>query len=322
MIPEGKPYTIGKSFRAMAEAHARGYRKDILKVYPGEHAHWLPSDEANAGKNFVESMRREIFDGVAKRKQAGKGIDFKRTTTNLLSSQAMCFNLFVPLKKWPNLLVHVLQKLIPGLHQIESLDLEYTPPKEIFHDQIGLSGVDCDVLVRGIKANGEKVVVVIETKYVETEFSICGFRKRKSITPCSADTIVGTDFSNCNYKTKKGYKYWDVSASGDLIKQSFINFEACPFGDGKWQLWTNFCLAFGIAQYFEADEFHSLVVFPSQNLALSRCNEVFDQFRNVITKPDRFHPLRLEDVVGAIKEKASGGIENVWIDQFAEKYLF
>ena len=60
---------------------------------------------------------------------------------------------------------------------INDIEIEYTPSKTIFNDQSGKGGVDCDALLQYWGDSGKRSILVIETKYVETEFSICGFRK-------------------------------------------------------------------------------------------------------------------------------------------------
>ncbi|MBF0548080.1 MAG: hypothetical protein HQM08_26820 [Candidatus Riflebacteria bacterium] len=310
---------MSPSYRDLAEAHACDYRARVLRIGPGEHNHWLTEIDGNLGKNFVESFREDILIGLKDRKRAGKGINWKRTTTNLLSSQAMCFNLFFPLQSRLNLLTHCLKHEIPEVNHVNSLCLEFTPPNEILGDQAGFSGVDCDALIRYNRTDGKTGIVVIETKYVEREFSNCAFRRKKE---CASDTFLSGDLSECHYKSKKNYKYWDVTNEGKLLKQGILEDRPCPFGDGKWQLWTNFCLSYGIKKIENAEDFHFIALFPRGNSKLSNHSEIFDDFRSFISQPERFHTIFLEDLVARIKDLVIPGIEKSWINEFEEKYLF
>ncbi len=93
----------------------------------------------------------------------------------------MCFNVFAPLSTRLELAREVLRPFVPGLAAVKAIAIEHTPPADIFNDQSGLGGVDCDLFIEGTNARGEGLVLVIETKFVEPEFSVwapCGRRAR------------------------------------------------------------------------------------------------------------------------------------------------
>ena len=112
--------------------------------------------------------------------------------------------------------------------------------------QTGRGGVDCDVLVEGQTSRG-KLVQVIETKFVEPEFSICGFRKggraKKGQEVCPDDVAVPEDRNACLYVRKKGYAYWQRTDQHHLLAPDALPPRGCPFGDARWQLWVNLALA-------------------------------------------------------------------------------
>ncbi len=164
MIDEGKAYTPGNSFRARAEAQQRRYRALVLKVEHGDHAHWLRPEDADRGLNFVGNA----FCEAKARDDKGKGVGKERTFSNMLSSQAMCFNIFGNLrskgKEGCDIAAKALARSIPAIRAIEDICLEFTPPKELFKDQSGQAGVDCDVLIRystdtgrGVSGNRDEV---------------------------------------------------------------------------------------------------------------------------------------------------------------------
>lgn len=168
----GPAYTGGSTYRARAEARQRWYRAEVLGVGWDTHGHWLDEAATAGGANFVNASIREA---AVRRRAAGKGVA-ERTFQNMLSSQAMCFNVFAPLAADPALATAVLAPLVPDLYAIRSIALEHTPDPDVFGDQSGRGGVDCDVLVEADLRDGP-AVVVIETKFVEEEFSTCGFRR-------------------------------------------------------------------------------------------------------------------------------------------------
>ena len=94
----GPVYKNGNSFRARAEARQREYRAQRLRVGWGRYGHLLTEEAAAAGANFLHP---EAFQAARKRQTAGKGVA-ERTFENMLSSQAMCFNIFAPLSSRPD----------------------------------------------------------------------------------------------------------------------------------------------------------------------------------------------------------------------------
>lgn len=168
---EGPVYTKGTSYRARAEARQRSVRA-TLGVPCARYGHLLMPDDAAEGRNFVST---EAFAAARRRRDAGKGVA-QRTFDNMLSSQAMAFNIFAPLCGRLELAARTLGPFVPGLASVRSITIEHTPAADVFGDQTGLGGVDCDLLLEGKNDRGEKLVCVIETKFVEAEFSVCGFR--------------------------------------------------------------------------------------------------------------------------------------------------
>lgn len=123
----GRIATRGTSFRARAEARQREYRANTLQVGCSEWGHWLDDAATEAGGNFVIP---EAHEAALKRARAGKGVG-ERTFRNMLSSQAMCFNLFAPLARDLTLATTVMQPLLPGLGDRRQLFLHFVLPHEL-----------------------------------------------------------------------------------------------------------------------------------------------------------------------------------------------
>lgn len=127
----------------------------------------------------------------------------------------MCFNLFAPLADGADLAATVLAPLLPGLLRVESITIEHTPAADVFVDQAGRGGVDCDVLIEATFGDGA-AVLVIETKFVEEAFSSCGFRRSgrggRGQVVCPDDVPVREDRGACAYQGVKGYGDWRRSA--------------------------------------------------------------------------------------------------------------
>jgi PD-(D/E)XK nuclease superfamily protein len=300
----GPVYTSGRSFRAHAEARQREYRAKVLRVGWSEHGHFLNDVAASAGRNFVVP---EAFEQAKLRASAGKGVNEKRTFSNMLSSQAMCFNVFSPLALDLGLAATVLKPFFPRLAEVRAIVFEHTPANSVFGDQTGRGGVDCDLLVDAVWDDGSNAVITIETKFVEPEFSVCGFRKpgrgAKGQATCPEDVPVAADHGLCLYAAK-GYRYWEQTARLATLGIGALSKSGCPFGGPEWQLWVNHTLAHAEADTRGARHAVFAVCAPAANTALLR-GGVLDTFRARLANPETFRFVPLDDLVAHIGIVAS-----------------
>ncbi len=314
-VDQGPIYTKGRSFRARAEARQRAYRAAELRAGCSTWGHWLDDAAASAGANFVVP---EAFEAVRGRMAQGKGVDPRRTLTNMLSSQAMCFNVFTPLALDSDLAFRILRRFVPCLSSVRSVAFEHTPAKDIFNDQSGRGGVDCDVLVECEFGDGVATVLTLETKFVEEEFSSCGFRKpgrqAKGQRVCPRDVKLTGDFSGCLYTSAKGYRYWQRTQELGNLQVHALPSTGCPFGGPLWQLWVNHTLAGAEAGRRASTRFAFGVCAPAGNDALLDGGRVLADFRSHLTDPSSLVFADLDSVIGAIREECDG--RTAWHDRW------
>jgi hypothetical protein len=313
----GPVYTKGDSFRARAEARQREHR---VQLHPeagfDRWGHRLDQAAAEAGVNFVIP---EAFEEAKKRFAQGKGVCWPRTSGNMLSSQAMCFNLFTPLKRDHRLALGVLRRFLPTLASVGPLEFEHTPEKDIFNDQTGQGGVDCDVMVEGLDHDGVRIVLTIETKFVEEEFSPCGFRKpgRKAHGKpvCPDDIALDGDFERCLYTSRKGYLYWQRSKESGNLRLEALPRMGCAFAGPAWQLWVNHTLASmeaAPARRGPASAFFA-VCAPSKNKELLDDGRVLQQFKELLSNPESLVFIDIDDLIAAIRDESEG---TEWSDRW------
>jgi len=120
----------------------RGARQSVHRQHrpsgPGAGRwHRLPPtpEPSPGGANFHHDAARAAADTRA---AAGKGVNRARTFGNTLSSQALCFNLMGPLAASPEdlwLSAELLQAFVPGLVRVRKVEIEFTPPGDVFSGQ-------------------------------------------------------------------------------------------------------------------------------------------------------------------------------------------
>lgn len=312
----GPAYTSGPTFRARAEQRAREHRARVLKVGWDRHGHILNAAAVEAGANFITEAAHRA---AKNRDRAGKGVG-ARTFENMLSSQAMCFNIFGPLAEDLPLATSVLATVLPGLQAVTGVQFEFTPPVDIFRDQTGRGGVDCDLLVDAVWQDGERAVVVIETKFVETEFSVCGFTKPTASAQCDVGTVpVRGDSQACLYASRKGYLYWDRTRELGNINLQALPDAGCPFAGPYWQLWVNHTLAHALATRSRAKHAVFAVCAAAQNEALLKSGAVLDGFKSLVKDPDTVRFVSLDALLAAIQGHAPPG--NAWATGLCQRYM-
>ncbi|HKP57121.1 MAG TPA: hypothetical protein VJV78_10385 [Polyangiales bacterium] len=305
----------GSSFHERAEAAAVRFREQVLQFRAGEHAHHLCKVAAERGANFVLPAS---FEALKLRAGRGKGVHWCRTTSNMLASQALCFNLFAPLSQDLALAAEVLAPFVPGLVHVRSIELEYTPAFDVFRDQVGLAGVDCDVLIEFEAEPGVLGVLVIETKFVEESFSACKHRARGD---CPADVRIQRDFSGCRYASKNEFAYWQRSAETGSLRLQLVEQPGCPFEGPLWQLWVNHTLAHVEASRRGAKRALFAVCAPDLNDSLQARARVAE-FSQHAADPASVVFIALEDLlerVHAVAETREGWRE--WATLLSRRYL-
>ncbi len=315
----GPVYTKGATYRARAEARQRSYRAETLRVAHGRYGHLLDEAVADEGHNFV---RAEAFDAARARRDAGKGVA-QRTFDNMLSSQAMCFNVFAPLSTRLALAKDALAPFVPGLAAVKSIQIEYTPDGDVFRDQSGRGGVDCDLLIEGTNARGEPLLLVVETKFVEPEFSTCGFtdaaRVKKGQAVCPADVPVHASRDACLYAQRKGYAYWQRSDEHGLLADGALAETGCPFSGARWQLWVNLALAHEEAKRRGAADVRFAVCTSAKNTALMRGGDALDGFRALLRRPEAVHLIDLDALLARIEGVAPAELGG-WATALSARY--
>jgi len=317
----GRVATRGTSYRARAEARQRQYRAEILKAGWSKYGHLLDAEAARTGKNFVDS---ECFQAARERAAQGKGVA-ERTFVNMLSSQAMCFNLFTPLASDPELATNVLQPFFPGLWDVRDIHFEYTPPDDIFGDQTGLGGVDCDLMIEAEWEDQTSALITIETKFVETEFSICGFRKpgrkEKGKPVCPDDVPIRDGHQACLYARRKHYRYWEQTRRLGTLRPTALPDAGCPFAGPEWQLWVNHTLAHALADASRARHAVFAVCAPADNKALLG-DGVLERFRARLARPESFTFIPLAELLPAIGRAIGGGPRELreWHEGLCRRY--
>ncbi len=126
----------------------------------------LSTAAARAGTTFLTPAIAAHVRKVLLFREPGALFEEARLWGNLLSSQALTLNLFVPLALDPARAAAVFRRLLPGfVGTVTGIRFEHSPGRR-GPDYFG-DGTACDVLIDIVTPEGEPAFVAIEVKYTE-----------------------------------------------------------------------------------------------------------------------------------------------------------
>jgi restriction endonuclease-like protein len=313
-----------------------------------EYYHFFPFEEEYYLHNFLGEQ--EIFGEVKARFANHKAGDLKRCVTNMLSSQACCFNLFAPLKNNRLMLAsRVVSRLLAKEVDVKHIIIEFTPNShndllgfecaedESIGDQGQFSGTDADVAMFYTHED-RKGVFLCEFKFIEEEFSICGSyhgAKKTTLRPiCDSagyyDKLIAPVLNNKSKETRCGYlKYhnWQLTRQSEVFDQKKImDAEGCPFRNSSQQIWRNLLLVEHIAKARRLNEFYFGVISPKPNTYLwnNHGEDVENATRRILTDYGNsiLKKIDLEsDFILPLEEYVNDDWCKTWLNKFRRKYL-
>ena len=164
---------------------------------------------------------------------------------------------------------------------------------------------------------------MIETKFVEPEFSTCGFRKsgrvKKGQAVCPEDVGVRESRDACLYVRNKGYGYWRRRDEFDILADQAVPAWGCPFAGDNWQLWVNLALAHAEAGRRGATDVRFAVCSSSKNTRLLGEGEVLDGFRSLLRTPESVQLIDLDLLLGRVEAVAPVDLGE-WARGLSDRY--
>ena len=242
---------------------------------------WAEQTLANFLTDDTKQFVRDTLNGG--NRQRGSLIDAGRMCANLLSSQPMAFNLFVPLQRDLELATTVFAALLPGrCGRVTEIGFEYSPgrgDRRYTHD-----GSAFDVFVRFDTPKGGMGFVGIEVKYHENLSQDADDHRPRYDEVADAMACFAPQWRE-QLRSRPLQQIWrDHLLAG-----------ACRMVDG----FTDGLFAF---------------VSPASNTA---CGDALKAYMTCLTTSDTFVHWSLESLVAAVMANTDAR----WIHEFADRYL-
>jgi len=279
-------------FLAKARMHQSRYRAEMLKVPFDGFGNYLTKEDALKGLNFYNDF--DIFSEVKSRynKQYSKQL-----YANMLRSEHIAFNMFVPFKQ--NLLfgTQVLNQFLDNnILSIDKIEIEYAPSPslEYLDDRTSF-----DVYMEYTHVDSSKSILGIEVKYTERDYKL------------------KTDSRESRCANRKESRYYLVTKRCNLYKDNWINILPT---DRYRQVWRNQLLGESmlLREPDKYNHFTSITIYPEGN---QHFIEVSKEYISMLKKPERFVGITYENLFSSSEKYCPDDIFAKWIEYMRERYI-
>lgn len=296
-IKIGKQYkkdriTDKTGFLEKARLHQSEYRALKLRVKYDEYGNYLIKEDALRGLNFYDDF--EIFKEVKKRYK-----NYSRSLyANMLRSEHISFNLFIPFKTATDFAKNVFNDLLSNqIQSIDKIEIEYapSPAKKYLNDRTSF-----DTYIEYTHIDNHKGIIGIEVKYTEHEY------KLKS--PSKEEDDINDESS----------RYYVISEKSQLYKHN-------TFSDLKTdkyrQIWRNQLLGESIIieDQDRFKHFTSLTIFPKDNQHFAETSKEY--IKMLINNNDRFVSVSYEDFFSACCRNRPNKRFKKWVNYLEDRYI-
>ncbi len=283
--------TDPSGFLRRARLHQSVFRARNLDLPFDTYGNYLTKEDGEKGKNFYEDYG--IFNAVRCYRNYNKPL-----YSNLLRSEHIPFNIFIPLDRDQNYCKNVISDILKSnISSINRVEIEYAPkPKEKYLND----GTSFDAYIEYTNSDGTKGMIGIEVKYTEKEYKL------------QANSKQETDIKN------KNSLYFSITANCGLYKSNAI--EVLPT-DKFRQIWRNHLLGESIllTENNEFKHFTSLTLFPAGNTHFIKTSaEYIDLLNN---NDNKFIALTYEDFFTLLSKNCPNNNYQKWIEYLTTRYI-
>ena len=295
-------YNRDNRFQLRARLLQSYYRKNILGIErcgrssnKTEYGNYLT--KVDRGKNFLTDNIRTLVENELKDK-GNRLISEDRLCYNMLSSQALCFNLFGEFVNDRELCKKVFAELL-GVDEVkEVIHIKFEHNLERENNNYTGDRSACDVFIEYEGRKG-KSYLGIEVKYHE---NMSGDQKKE-------DASFENHKKNYLFFNKK-LGIFDVDSLNQLKKLPLV------------QIWRDhlLCHSFYSPKCTEGiyADYRFIFLYPEQN---ESCKKVVGSYRELMNNNDdsksHFRPMTLEIIYGALRKYCN----DEWVNEFYRRYL-
>ena len=285
----GKPYPDDDEFKSLARQHQSRFRENYLKVGCKVYGNILEEEDASRGLIFYDDF------GILQAVRNRYGPEYKDTLyANLLRSEHIPFNFFVPMMYDPGCTKKVFNELVGGIvNEIKEFKIEWapSPARAYLNDRTSI-----DTCIWYKHKDGQKGVFGIEVKYTERGYALSGETERRAIGNQSS-------------------RYWLVTRNSGLF---IPGYEMKLVKDDFRQIWRNHLLGESMKQKGDIGHFNSITFYPEGN---THFQKAIPEYREMLTNKDAVIGITYENFFDVLQKYSRIDRYNLWIEYLRRRYL-
>ena len=306
---EPKIYKGDKPFKRNARTHQSDFRTNFLRVpfdpdnKYGKYGAFLMPDDANAGLNFCEEFRQEILEGIQKRYPSLTATQHDGLYANMLRSEHIPWNVFIPMAHDFNATAQVFNKIlgVDEIDEVTDIRIEWAPDKtKCLNDNTSF-----DAYIEYLH-NGKTCGIGIEVKYTEEGYPF-GVKERREVMENEQSRYAQVT-NSCG---------WFIT---EIANQPIRETPLC--NDEYRQIWRNHILGASMVQNKIIEKFHSITLYPKGNPHFGEVLPTYEQF---LTDEGRstFGYITIESLIDLLDQyfPKTNKIQN-WIQYLKIRYPF
>ena len=280
-------------FLKMARLHQSQYRANILKLPFDTYGNYLTKDAAQSGHNFYSGFG--IFDAVKKRYPNKYS---KSLSANMLRSEHIPFNIFIPLDYDKNFCKNIFNEFLQNsIEEIVQIKIEYAPPPKLKYLNDNTS---FDTYIEYKHVDGSLGILGVEVKYTEREYRI----------PPKSKQANEIKDPNSQYSTVMKQCGIFKTSANDVLRT-----------DEYRQIWRNQLLGESIliVDSNKFKHFTSVLLFPKANTHFITASA---EFIKLLDKNDnKFIPITYEELFAVCEQHSPDNSYQKWLEYLRQRYI-
>ena len=302
-------------FKRSARTHQSDYRWNELHCSfdpshkYGKYGAYLKWNDAREGKNFYSPFWEKIKKAISYRYPDSTPIQLASIYANMLRSEHIPFNIFIPMGENYESAKKVFNELIGGkqIKKIIDIKIEYAPEKQFALND----GTSFDTFILYQHTDGSIGGIGIEIKYTEIGYPLKKGSKEEQ------DIKLGKNEAYAHFTQHSGF-YAEGIANTPLPNNPLIQ--------NKFrQIWRNHILGASMLNNEKIEyplcHFHSVTIFPSQNKHFVKVMPEYEQLLSEYGKKS-FRGVTYEDFFKILDEHYTTKESKDWINYLRKRYLF
>jgi hypothetical protein len=290
----GKKYRHDDEFKAKARAHQFAFRENELNDFFDEKNPQviLSPDAAKQGLIFCDIYRELIKSKV-------KSFKSSALFSNMLRSEHIPYNIFIPLEEDLDAAVMLFNEIIGGgILKINHIRIEFAgdaDKSEYLND-----GTSFDTFIEYVSSDGSIGGIGIEVKYTENSYPI-GVKEKQDI-----ENLDGLYYQI----TKKSQWYNSTLDTRLFIKANHLR-----------QIWRNHILGYSMLCRGDIQRFHHVHLYPQGNKYFHE--HAIPEYKTLLTKCGKasFIDLTYESLFAMLSKYFRSYKHQEWLKYLQKRYI-